>query len=194
MTIMYERWLVQKQFGPSSLVGVSLLVGIGLLLFLTQFVLETRWRETVVRVWVITLSTVLTFVAVDVVSAEFLVKSLSPMLVPDPLRHHRLIPNSNSRFEQPEFTYIQHVNNLGLRGKDASFEKQPNQYRILMLGDSFTMGKGVEDNQTFSALLEASLNLRSDCNTTTLEVLNGGVDRVIRRCFLIFSWPEISCR
>jgi hypothetical protein len=46
-----------------------------------------------------------------------------------------------------------------------------------MLGDSFTMGKGVEDDQTFSILLEEALNKRrATCNGKTIEVLNAGVD------------------
>jgi len=46
-----------------------------------------------------------------------------------------------------------------------------------MLGDSFTMGKGVEDDQTFSVLLEESLNKgKAICNADTIAVLNAGVD------------------
>ncbi|MCP9456387.1 MAG: GDSL-type esterase/lipase family protein [Nitrospira sp.] len=176
LVIAYERYFVQRQFGPSSLVGVLLPLVLALTLAVTQFLLGTRWQEVVIRAWLTVLSIVFTFIVGDLITGVFLIKPLSPMLVPDPVRHHRLIPNSYSRFEQPEFSYIQRVNNLGFRGKDTSFKKQPNQYRILMLGDSFTMGKGVEDDQTFSALLEASLNRRVDCKPTTFEVLNGGVD------------------
>jgi hypothetical protein len=69
------------------------------------------------------------------------------------------------------------VNNLGLRSPDRPAGKPPDRYRILMLGDSFTMGKGVEDHHTFSVLLERSLNEKVPaCNGRTIEVLNAGVD------------------
>jgi hypothetical protein len=46
-----------------------------------------------------------------------------------------------------------------------------------MLGDSFTMGKGVEDDHTFSVRLEEYLNQRrATCDADTIEVLNAGVD------------------
>jgi len=117
-----------------------------------------------------------TFVVVDLVAGALLVKPLSPALSPDKLRDHKLVPNTDSRFEQPDFSYIQHVNNLGIRGKDSSFKKPSGHYRVLMLGDSFTMGKGVEDDQTFSALMQVSLNRRKACGDVAFEVLNGGVD------------------
>lgn len=155
---------------------MSILLVAALMLAMTRSLLGTRWHEVVVRTWLLFLSITLTFAVVDVVAALVLVKPLSPLLVPDPVRHHKFVPNTNSRVEQPEFSYIQHVNNIGLRGEDTTFQKPPHHYRILMLGDSFTMGKGVEDDQTFSALLEKELNQEKTCGTAIVEVLNGGVD------------------
>jgi lysophospholipase L1-like esterase len=176
VVVGYERYFVQRQFGPSSLVGVFVSFALALMLSLTYFLLRTRWHEVVVRTWLIILSVSLTFIVVDLIAAAVLVKPLSPMLEPDAVRHHKLIPNTNSRIEQPEFSYIQHVNNLGLRGKETSLQTPQGHYRVLVLGDSFTMGKGVEDDQTFSALLETSFNLQKRCGATVVEVLNGGVD------------------
>lgn len=176
VVVGYERYFVQRQFGPSSLVGVFVSFALALMLSLTYFLLRTRWHEVVVRTWLIILSVSLTFIVVDLIAAAVLVKPLSPMLEPDTVRHHKLIPNTNSRIEQPEFSYIQHVNNLGLRGKETSLQTPQGYYRVLVLGDSFTMGKGVEDDQTFSVLLETSLNLQKRCGATVVEVLNGGVD------------------
>ena len=174
--IAYERYVIQSEFGPSSLLAVSSLLLFALALTVMLWSLGTRFYEVVTRVWLVALSVGFTFVVVDLAAGLFLVKSLSPELSPDKIRHHKLVPNTDSRFEQPDFSYIQHVNNLGLRGKDTSFKKPPGHYRVLMLGDSFTMGKGVEDDQTFSALLEVSLNRQRVCGSTTFEVLNGGVD------------------
>ena len=176
VAIVYERYIVQSEFGPSSLLGVSSLLLFALALTVTLCSFGTRFHERVIQAWLVVVSVGLTFVVVDLVAGVFLVKPLSPELSPDKIRHHKLVPNTDSRFEQPDFSYIQHVNNLGLRGKDSSFKRSPGRYRVLMLGDSFTMGKGMEDDQTFSALLEVSLNQRKACGATTFEVLNGGVD------------------
>jgi lysophospholipase L1-like esterase len=118
-----------------------------------------------------------TYIAVDVIAGLILIRPLSPPLAPDEYRHHKLVPNTYSEFSQQDFHYVQRVNNLGLRGLDRPLKKPPGVYRILMLGDSFTMGKGVNDDQTFSALLEMGLNRQlAGCTARKLEVLNGGVD------------------
>jgi lysophospholipase L1-like esterase len=55
--------------------------------------------------------------------------------------------------------------------------KDPNIYRILMLGDSFTMGKGVQDDETFSSILEESLKSKKlKIKGKTVQVLNAGVN------------------
>lgn len=176
VAIAYERYFIQSEFGPSSFLGVSLLLCLALVLTITAFSLGTRFQEVVTQVWLVALSVGFTFVVVDLVAGVVLVKPLSPALSPDKTRHHKLTPNTDSRFEQPDFSYIQHVNSLGIRGRESSFKKPSRHYRVLMLGDSFTMGKGVEDDQTFSALLQVSLNERKACGEATFEVLNGGVD------------------
>lgn len=174
--ITYERYVVQSEFGSSTLFAVALLLFAALALTVTFLSFGTRFHEIVTRVWLVVASLAVTFAVFDLVAGVLLVKRLSPRGTPDNIRHHKLVPDTDSRFEQPEFSYVQHVNNLGLRGKDTSLKKAPGHYRVLMLGDSFTMGKGVEENQTFSALLESSLNRRGGCGAVAFEVLNGGVD------------------
>ena len=63
-----------------------------------------------------------------------------------------------------------------MRGADVTMAKPPREYRVLTLGDSFTMGKGVADEQTFAVLLEKSLNDPPVCPGGAVRVLNGGVD------------------
>jgi hypothetical protein len=174
--ITYERYVVDTEFGSSSLLAVALLLFAALVLTVTLLSFGTRFHEIVTRVWLVVVSVAVTFAVVDLVAGALLVKRLSPRGASDKIRHHKLVPDTDSRFEQPEFSYIQHVNNLGLRGKDTSLKKAPGHYRVLMLGDSFTMGKGVEENQTFSALVESLLNRRGGCGAVAFEVLNGGVD------------------
>ena len=53
-----------------------------------------------------------------------------------------------------------HINNLGLRNdEDYQLSNEDEHTKnILVLGDSFTFGTGVDQNETFSALLENKLN------------------------------------
>jgi hypothetical protein len=146
-------------------------------LLTSSLLADSRHRETVVRFWLIATSTGISYFLLDVVAGFLLIKPISPDLVVDGYRHHKLVANSVSRIEQREFAYLMRVNNAGLRGRDIDVIKKPGSYRILMLGDSFTMGKGVRDEETFSALLDTALKAKSlACGGPPIEVLNGGVD------------------
>jgi hypothetical protein len=174
---VYERLSAQATFGPSSMLAAAGLAGISLALLVSYLLYGTRFREALIGFWLAATSVVVAFFAVDVVAGALLITRLSPQLVPDEYRHHVLVPDSLSKFEQQDFSYVQRTNSLGIRGAEVTVEKPPDVFRILMLGDSFTMGKGVEDGETFSALLERSLNQRSEqCEGKKIRVLNGGVD------------------
>jgi len=130
----------------------------------------------VLNLWLAVCSVVISYVVLDVVAGLILIRPLSPPLVPDLARHHKLVPDSFAEFNQRDFSYVQRVNAHGLRGAEIRTEKAPGIFRILMLGDSFTMGKGVEDDLTFSVLLQKALNAGGRTCGKTIEVLNGGVD------------------
>jgi hypothetical protein len=83
-----------------------------------------------------------------------------PIFQPDELNTYAHYPKKIARngygFPVPEIF----INNLGLRN-DNNFAlelSQPDQKNVLMIGDSFTFGTGVDQTETFSALLEKSLN------------------------------------
>jgi len=53
---------------------------------------------------------------------------------------------------------ILNTNSKGIRGKiEYNYEKNPNRTRILILGDSFTFGKGVSDTETYPYYLQQML-------------------------------------
>ncbi len=112
------------------------------------------------------------YILIDVFVGWLVINPLSPPVVPDPVVHHTLEPNTYSRIQTPEFDYVQRVNNLGLRGLDVEVRKPEGVLRILTLGDSFTLGTGVEDDETASHLLESKLNAKG----AHVQVVNGGVD------------------
>lgn len=175
---LYERLFIEHTFGVSAILGVAILGGFFLFLLLHYIWRNTPRNETFVRIWLVGTSTLVSYFVLDLAAGLILIQPLSPVLVPDQFRHHKLVPNSFSKLQQQDFSYVQYVNNLGLRGADTDPKKAPGSYRILTLGDSFTMGKGVEDDKAWSVLLEKLLNEArpAGCGIGKFQVLNGGVD------------------
>lgn len=82
--------------------------------------------------------------------------------------HHKLISNSKGRHVKSEFFTTYEINSLGMRDKPYyNFSG----YNILMLGDSFTEGFGVEDSDTISTNLEKLF----EQDKIKVEVWNAGV-------------------
>jgi lysophospholipase L1-like esterase len=71
-----------------------------------------------------------------------------------------------------EYSANVRINSKGHRGPELG-PKEPNELRILALGDSFTLGVQVEESQTFSALLESRLSAELN---RPVRVINAGVD------------------
>ena len=65
------------------------------------------------------------------------------------------------------------TNRYGLRGPDFPLEKAPDEYRILMLGESTTFGAGVAGAETYSAVLETLLN--GESSGRKVRVINAGI-------------------
>lgn len=162
----------------ASLFALSALGGWFLFSLLSLVLLRTRYREVVEKTWLVAGSTVFAYLVVDAAAGYLLIMPLSPPLVADDIVHHRLAPNTYTQYRTPDYLYTQRVNALGLRGRDVRPERRVGTYRILVLGDSFTMGKGVSDDETFSAVLEARLNGQRGGGTMpdSFEVINAGVD------------------
>jgi len=94
-------------------------------------------------------------------------------LTKDPILDHRFIPRSKARYKTTEFDTEYRINSLGLRDDELTIEKPPNTFRILILGDSFTEGIGVNSSETFSKRLQTMLDTAIsdyDC-----QVVNAGV-------------------
>ena len=78
---------------------------------------------------------------------------------------------------------ILNTNSKGVRGKtEYNYERSPGRPRILMLGDSFTFGAEVADDETYSHYLESHLR-----NT---EVLNFGVQGYAHDQMLLYLKEE----
>ena len=114
-----------------------------------------------------------TFVVVDLLAGWLLLPTLSPEVVSHPVFHHALAPDAITEVSEAEYVYRQHVNRFGLRGSDIEKEKSQDAFRIIMLGDSFTMGKGATDEKTFVALLDRMI---ASSDGRRVEIVNGGVE------------------
>lgn len=98
----------------------------------------------------------------------FYVKTPGAYSEPDPVRGWRNRPHTRVAYGEAEFNTVVAHNSFGHRSREIPLERTPGRVRILVLGDSFTYGVGVENHETFSARLE-QLDPR-------LEVINTGVN------------------
>jgi lysophospholipase L1-like esterase len=65
------------------------------------------------------------------------------------------------------------INAWGFRGPEWPATKPPGGFRIIVMGDSFTFGQGIGEEERYTTLLEKQL--RAKFSGKTLEVLNLGV-------------------
>ncbi|MEK6808730.1 MAG: hypothetical protein AABY14_03525, partial [Nanoarchaeota archaeon] len=64
------------------------------------------------------------------------------------------------------------INSKGLRDREIDYTKPKGTYRILVLGDSFSFGYGVDLNESYGKVLERLLNANSKAKR--FEVINAG--------------------
>ena len=75
-------------------------------------------------------------------------------------------PGQEGIFETPQVRTLVRINQKGLRDHEHSYARPNDTRRILVIGDSFAWGYGVEESERYSQLLETSLGV---------EVINAGV-------------------
>lgn len=97
----------------------------------------------------------------------FYLKASSPYAKPHATRGWHNRPGVQVEYGDPEFSTRVTHDSHGYRSTEIPRERTPGKTRVLVLGDSFAYGIGVEDDETFSARL-----LRMD---PRLEVINTGV-------------------
>src|SRR5215212_8124478 len=84
-------------------------------------------------------------------------------------------PNAAGYKHTSEFSVHVQVNSKGLRGPEVDYQKSPGTFRTLVLGDSFTFGLQVEEDDTFVTHLGSRLEQTTGADTV-FETINGGAD------------------
>ena len=94
----------------------------------------------------------------------------------DDIRRYELLPNAEDTLFHASFK----VNRWGMRDRDYEVEKLPRTFRIAVIGASYAVGAGVEQHETFEALIEDRLNRdmrgRSYDRIESLNFAVGGYD------------------
>ncbi len=144
-----------------------------------------------IMVWIQKILLLLVSSALALVGAEVFVRYYEPQVLSFPHSRKNFAPpifqaNDKWLFELRPGTDYDHkspygdfrvnvrVNREGFRGREISAQKPAGTFRIFLLGDSFTFGLGVENDETYAAVLEAGLN-EDARNGPRYEVINGGV-------------------
>lgn len=128
------------------------------------------------NVLMLAISVAFSFAIAEFLFASFGVSALqqdvSSYRKADGVFHHGFVPNGSGVFRSSEWKVSYTINSLGFRDREYSVKKPDGVFRILMLGDSYTEGYGVEASESFSKQLESMLNSGRSRN---YEVINTGV-------------------
>jgi len=128
--------------------------------------------------WMVNLSLIIVSILVFLLISELALMIFFPHLKPtghmkgiffeyDSTLGWKGVPNASGVFSTEAFTMNIALNLKGLRdNKDYSYNKPEKVTRIIVLGDSFTWGKGVNNSQIYTEFLENKLD--------KVEVINMG--------------------
>ncbi len=83
--------------------------------------------------------------------------------------------NTTYELTHPEYNMTITTNSFGLRDRDFTKEVPEGVYRILVIGDSFTFGIGVQNNETYPKIFELELNKDPSARIEVLNVGKSGI-------------------
>jgi hypothetical protein len=97
-----------------------------------------------------------------------------PALRADSNTVYSLIPDKTTHLRYNNYDYILRTNGLGFASPEIDLRKDdPKIFRILLIGDAFTMPEGMEYEYSYPALLENLL--KNKIKDRKIQVINGGV-------------------
>ncbi|MDN5205405.1 SGNH/GDSL hydrolase family protein [Fulvivirgaceae bacterium BMA10] len=93
-----------------------------------------------------------------------------------------LFPNTTMTHKRPgNWTYKYHVNHYRYRGEPVPISNTYDKTNIIVLGDSYTFGNGVQNGEEFAAVM--GNNLKETHNVINLGVGGWGITQQIRRFY-----------
>jgi lysophospholipase L1-like esterase len=137
--------------------------------------LQARWPRLVLKIGLGGVATVLALGLCELGARVILPAPPDPTREPqivqryDPEIRYTLVPDQRGWIDDGFVT----INSLGFRGRETKTPKPAGVYRIVTIGDSLTLGWGVNDDETFSAQLERQL--QSHFPHRPIDVVNLGV-------------------
>jgi hypothetical protein len=105
----------------------------------------------------------------------------------DPLLGWRTVPNAVATLQSAEYKVSVHNNSRGIRGPEYPYIPERNEYRILVIGDSFAAGYTVPFEKTFGQIVQRNLNALSEKQHT---VIAAGVEAYSTDQELLFFLEE----
>lgn len=131
---------------------------------------NSSYRALAANILLAALTIMLTLGLLELFARSFVtVRNVGPAFtVYDPVYGKRLKANLHATRITPEFRFEINTNSLGMRDPEPT---APLTGGIVFVGDSFTMGYGVQDKETFPALIRDRLEMRG----VTVPVLNIGM-------------------
>lgn len=84
------------------------------------------------------------------------------------------IPGMKGRHTTIEYDIRESFNSRGIRGPEYQYEKRPDEYRVMVLGDSFAEGYSVEFDELCSEVIGRNLDKRGDREYTVINAGTGG--------------------
>jgi hypothetical protein len=130
--------------------------------------IKIKIKELIPNLIILTITSVFIFISLDIII--MFTQPITTIYEYSPHTDYVLKPNKSVGFNTVEFNSKITTNSFGLRDSELNLSKE---IKILVLGDSFTFGLGVNNSQTFSTILENQLNSELG---DRFEVINTGVN------------------
>src|SRR3989338_4149797 len=111
-----------------------------------------KLREILLSIIVMVLSTAVVLAIADRAILGYFLKY--PTELPLKISHPSNYPE---RRKNIEFAYDFNTNSQGVRYRELPLEKKENEFRFLVLGDSYAEGVGVDAEDRFTEILERKL-------------------------------------
>jgi hypothetical protein len=100
-----------------------------------------------------------------------------------------LKPNSQRTQRTEEYVYTSRTNSLGFRSREIA-PKREGEYRVMLLGDSFFWGVGVEESETIAAAMERADKSRLSVHNFSVVGYNTVQELIVAKSYVDLVQPD----